>query len=399
MNSRNMILSGALLAVLVAMLTFSSAPIALAVPVTTGPPIVGGLGVFVVKKATLLCDNGASAPGNQNPPEIGGCVDLEAQDTSLLGTVTDARFNDYMFTGEQLVELVVARDLSGAALLPSTANLQVDGMNKVLCTVYTGSTTDWYGHDLTDLLKVIPPVMGTSDKPGFDATYDQLYQCTLTVTPTMVGTPSSVAVKVTDTAATTAISEVQKWYFNPAISISLSFSSLTGGITFPSANPGQTVLSTNSLIINNNAAGGVDLAVYLAGHDLVDTSGIGLCPTSNTLNINDIGYRCKIGSYYSELYTPLPHIKESNTCHDLSLRQCDAEDNWGTTEGTITSKVPYQTPVSNGYNDLLPDATSEFTSLLYNGHNAECWFQLTVPVPCSGTFSASNAIDVLVRAI
>lgn len=398
MKSRNMILSGALLAVLVAMLTFSSAPIALAVPVQTGDNPVGGLGVFVIKKATILCDSAPQAPGNQLPPEIGGCVDVTVN-SNLLGNQSDARFNDYMFTGEQLAELVVARDLNGAEFLASTATMMVDGVSKVQCTQIPDSTAldykaggdgpshKWYGHDISSLLHILPPAMGTSDQPGYQSQFDRLYNCLLTVTPSMVGAPSSVKVTVTESAQSlTASSEVQKWYFNPAISISLSFSS-GSGIVFPGANPGSTVFSTNSLIINNNAAGGVDLAVYLAGHDLIDTSGNGLCPTTNTLNVNNIRYRCKVGSYYSEVYQPICHLKEANGCQDLQTRQCLCEDDW------------HQGAGSGGFNDLLPDANSAWTSLLYNGHTAECWFSLSVPLPCAGTFSASNAIDVLVRAI
>jgi hypothetical protein len=196
----------------------------------------------------------------------------------------------------------------------------------------------------------------------------------------MVGNPSSVTVQVSAVASNTATTDVQKWYFNPAISISISFDSGTS-ISFPAAQAGQVVYSTNTLMIKNTAAGGVDLAVYLAGNDLRDTSGIGLCPDSNVLDVNNLAYRCKVGTYMSEVYAPLPHLKEANKCHDLTTRQCLVEDRW------------------EGHNDLLPDAANPFTSILYNGHTAECWFQLKVPLPCIGTYSAANAVDVLVRAI
>jgi hypothetical protein len=140
-------------------------------------------------------------------------------------------------------------------------------------------------------------------------------------------------------------------------------------------------LGIDNLMIKNTAAGGVDLAAYLTGHDLTDTSGVGLCPSTNVLNVNNLAYRCKVGTYMSEVYTSLPHLKEANECHDLSDRQCLVEDGW------------------TGHNDLLPDADQATTGLLYNGHTAECWFQLSVPLPCIGSYSASNAVDVLVRAI
>jgi hypothetical protein len=196
----------------------------------------------------------------------------------------------------------------------------------------------------------------------------------------MIGNPSSVTVQVSEISGSTAQAVVQKWYFNPAISISISFDS-GGSIQFPPAMAGQVVFSTNTLMIKNTAAGGVDLAVYLVGNDLKDSSGIGLCPWTNVLDINQMRYRCKVGTYLSEEWTKLSHLKEANECHDLDTRQCLVEDGW------------------DHYNDLLPDAASAVTSLLYNGHTAECWFKLTVPIPCIGTFSAANAVEVLVRAI
>ena len=390
MNSRNIVLSGVALAVLVAMLTFSSAPIALAVPVGTGVTPQGMLTVFTIKKAALICDSGASAPQDQNPPEIGGCVDVYNPDEGVSGShnVTDNRFNEYLFSGEQLAELVVARDLNGAQFQSSTANLMVDGSSKVTCRQYpdadaarlaSGSET-WFGHNVRDLLQILPPAQGVSDTTGYNQSFDKIYECILTVTPAMVGSPSSVNVQVSDVAGNTATTDVQKWYMNPAISISVSFDS-GSAITFPAAQAGQTVYSTNTLMIKNTAAGGVDLAVYLAGNDLVDQSGIGKCPVSNILSINNMGYRCKVGTYMSEEYTPLQNLNTKQECDSLKDRQC------------LVDGKEHQ------YNDLLPDASDAFTSILYNGHTAECWFSLTIPLPCIGSFSAGNAVDILVRAI
>jgi hypothetical protein len=357
------------------------------------------LAVFTVKKAALICDQGASAPPNQNPPEIGGCVDVMNPDYPISGNsnhpnITDYRFNEYLFTGEQLAELVVARDLDGAQFLASTASLWVDNASVVTCsdvTSYRQSdgknyTTGalWFGHDVSSLLAILPPAMGISDPTGFSPTFDKIYQCILTVTPSMVGNPSSVAVQVSDVEGNKATSDVQKWYFNPAIVVSVNFDS-GSAIQFPAAQPGQTVYSTNTLLIKNIAAGGVDLAVYLTGNDLVDTSGIGQCPTSNVLNVNNLAYRCKVGTYMSEKFTPLQHLKTGQVCLDFSARHCLVEN----VTATPTFKI----------NDLLPDASSAFTSLLYNQHTAECWFQLNVPLPCIGSFSASDAVDILVRAI
>ena len=378
MNSRNkIILSGALLALVMLVTTnvfFTSS--ALAVGVETGTSPDGQLAVFVIKKAALICDKGAQAPSSQDAPEIGGCVDNTFQDSALYGNTTGNRFNQYLFSGEQLAELVVARDLSGATFLSSTAALSIGGSQKVVCTEIPYSST-WYGHDVHILLGSIPPAMGISDTAGFSATYDKLYNCLVTVTPSMVDY-KSVAVTVTDSLSRSATTEAQKWYFNPAISISISFDS-GSSVLFPHTQPGQTVYSTNTLIIKNTAAGGVDLAAYLVGNDLYDTSGVALCPDSNILSVTNIAYRCKVGTFMSETFTPLQHLKEAAVCKEFNLRHCLVD--------------------TNNFNDLLPDASYAWTSILYNQHQAECWFKLTVPVPCAGTFTNPSAIEVLVRAL
>jgi len=393
-SRKTIILSGVALAVLVAMLSFSSAPIALATPVGGGYTPSTSLSVFVIKKQALICDEGASAPPSQSPPEIGGCIDVDFDDDGLQDDhgIEGYRFNEYLFAGEQLAELVVARDLNGAEFLASTASMMVDGASKVTCLDVTDkkyqSGTHWYGHDVTLLLDIMPPQQGVIDKEGFDARFDKVYECLMTVTPSMVGSPSSVSVQVSELSGTTARSVVQKWYFNPAISISVSFDSGTS-VSFPPAMAGQIVYSTNTLMIGNTAAGGVDLAVYITGHDLKDSSNIGICPTTNVLNINNMEYRCKVGTYMSEVYTPICHLKEANECKDLSDRQCLVGDEC----------LDGATPLGGTHNDLIPDAQKARTSILYNGHTAECWFRLSVPVPCIGTYSASDAVDVLVRAI
>jgi hypothetical protein len=230
--------------------------------------------------------------------------------------------------------------------------------------------------------------MGISDTTGYSATFDKLYNCLYTTnTKLVLSGEQPVVVEVSD-GTTTVTTNTQTWYFNPAISIKVSFDSGTE-IQFPAAQPGQTVYSTNTLKIQNTGAGGVDLAVYLVGHDLTGSIG-SLCPISNVLNINNMAYRCKVGTYVSEVFTPISHLKEANGCRDLSSMQCLVEDAWLADSGS---------KYAGTNNNLLPDASSAFTSILYNQHTAECWFKLDVPIPCLGTFSATDAVDVLVRAI
>ena len=402
MNSRNMILSGAIVALVMLVTTnvfFASS--ALAVGSQGNVNIGAGLAIYEVKKGILICDQGQSAPQSQLPPELGGCIDVSNQDGGVSGNITDMRFGSYLFGGEQMIYLAVARDLNGATFLPSTATLQIAGSNAVTCTKVDQQTTDsyksgtpWFGHNLAALLSTLPPAMGVSDTSGFNPQFDALYQCIYTVKPLDAG-QQSVTVQVTVGSNSVSTLE-EKFWFNPQISISVSFDSGIS-LTFPAMQAGQNATSLNSLLITNNAMGGVDLATYLVGNDLIDSTGTGLCPTTDVLSVNNLAYRCSVGSYFSERWTPLSTLKEANTCHDLSARQCLVEDNWASVESQVTHGWPQQ--ISDGHNDLIPDASSPFASILYNAHTAQCSFMLHVPLPCQGTFSSDSAVDVLVRAI
>jgi len=370
---------------------------------------------FTVKKVALICDSGASAPQSQNPPEIGGCVDDNfgasiPEITGTNSTLYDVRFNQYLFEGEQLAELVVAQDTNGAIALNSVANFLVGNTSKVLCMDVTSAGYQignlWYGHDVHLLLQTLPP-------GGFNPLYDKIYSCLWTVTSADMG-QQSVATLVGDSVGNTALTTTQSWYLNPAISISVSFDSGTS-VQFPTAQAGSTVYSTNTMIIKNTALGGVDLVTYLTGNDMADSSGHGLCPSSNVLNINQMSYRCLVGSLQSETWTPLAHLKENNGCFGSSSTTTSTSSTTTTTEdATITSTtttatgpspaspIPTQCDVQDAWsfsNLILPDASNQAFSIIGNGHQAQCWFQLNVPFPCIGTYSAANAVDILVRAL
>jgi hypothetical protein len=416
MNSRNTILSGALLALvaIVSMNMFTVTGVkAYTQPASWIPS--AGLGIWEVKNDIQICNTGSSTP--QGPTyEIGGCVDLKPDkytENSVSGNQTFVRSGSYLFTGEQLEILAVVRDFNGPTVLPQTATLMIDGVPKVQCPIYSdASISSWFGHDVTELLEQLPPQEG-SIGPGFNAgtpsqptlVTDQLYSCSYTVTPADVDLAGKVSVSITDISGNTAATLPDVWAFNPPISASVSFSSGTS-LTFPSVQPGTTTLSSNSMLIKNTALGGVDLAVFLTGNDLIDTSGTAMCPTSNVLNVNNIGYRCNVGSYDSEQWTPLPHLKEANTCGDAYAYNGET---WVHTPGALSETVKSddivgsQCLVEDGWtqsNLLIPDLGSFVSdSVLGSGQQAQCNFQLNAPFPCFGTYSASNAVDVLIRAV
>jgi len=390
MNSRKMILSGAILA-MIAVLTVAVQP-ALAENIGGGPGNFPPQ-IYLLKKAFDICmPESGTIPGGSMPPsgQQEGCVDLFN---------SDVRMNEYAFTGEQIAELVAARDLNGAIDLVK-ADLMVDGSAVVKCNDVTAdaiagtnqgnfkenpmaderpdldgfqviSSTNyntWFGHKI-DYTQI--PAKSAGTITGLDTRFDKLYECILTVTPSMSG-KSEVLVTAWDQADETGDSPLQMWWFNPAIVLDVSTSD-GGPIAFEDgASPGQMVYSTNSLFVENDAEGGVDLYAWIAATDLVDTSGAAKCPTSNVLESDQMEYRCKIGTLFNDPWTPLTNPVDSMSCR-FAQRCQNAQP-------------------------LLPSDGLPLVSFILNGHTAECWFRITYPVPCVGTFDEGQVL-LYVRAV
>jgi len=183
----------------------------------------------------------------------------------------------------------------------------------------------------------------------------------------------------------------QVW-FNPEIYIDVFLSDGTA-IEFEEGSAGETVYSVNTLKIKNEDSGaGVDVAVWLAGTDLVSSVLPAKCPDSQVLEAENIEFRCKIGSVMNNPWHKLPNPNDKEPCNPVknqdekpcSLTWNDATDNY---EGECSCQ---------GAVDIVPDAKVE--NILYAGHTAECWFRLTYPVPCVGLFDTGEVL-VFARAI
>jgi hypothetical protein len=392
MKTQAKILSGiGIIAVLMALTALSNSAMAGEINIGAGP---GNFvpKVYLLKKAFDICDHWNNIPGGSVPPsgQQYGCVDF-----------TGERLNEYAFTGEQIAELVDARDFNGAIDILS-AYLQVDGVSIAKCNDITNQITDscggaaycsnchdkevcnadpncawgyyWFGHLIN-----FDDIPAESMAPqGFDSSFDKLYECILTVTPEMNGNPSEVLVQATDEAGATGNSPVQEWYFNPAIMIDV-FTNDGQPITFDVGQPGQTVYSLNTLKIKNEAEGGVDLVAWLAGTDLTSPEVASKCPYSNVFDVEGlldpsgrqygIEYRCKIGTFFNN---PWNFVQNPNDKLDCTLDCCQ------------------------GAKPLIPD--TGMVSIVANGHTAECWFRLTYPVPCVGDFT-DGQILIYARAI
>jgi hypothetical protein len=331
-----------------------------------------------------LFGTGGSTPYGDQTIQYGGCKDTE----------DELRYNEYAFTGEQILELVVVRDLNGAIDIEG-ADVIVNGYTEAKCDdvtnvfdhngdgVYTPHALDkdtWFEHDVADLLATIPPKKGPSDTTGFDLRFDKIYECILTVEPSWAGI-SIVNIEARDQSGSVSTDAIaQSWFFNPAVTLDLDTNDGANSIWYEDGVPGQTVYSGNKLVITNLAEGGVDLLVFIAADDLTDPTHFGAkCPVSNVLDVEDnMEYNCKIGTMKDELWNDIENKNTKEGCHcEISLDPNDP------LRGNCYGATP-----------LLDD----FLPILMNQHEAECQFRLTYPVPCVGSFT-EGLIHIIVRTI
>jgi hypothetical protein len=313
----------------------------------------------------------------------GACPD--GFDLQLDGSITPQyyfRNEEYAFTGEQVSELVIARDLNGAADL-SYAKVTVDTYTEALCmelTVQDGYVTLHNGQQV-QLPTDVPPADNAADEPGYNPLFDKVYECMWTVEPQWYG-ESMVNIDVYDQSGAHSTDGIaQNWFFNPVIMIDLETNNGAPGIEFEEGVPGETVYSTNKLVITNLAEGAVDLRAWIGASDLTDPEHSGaLCPYSNVLDTDaftkgkDWGmeYRGKSGTYYGE-WNDITNKDPSCGCGFEAGSKC----------------IGLQDIVWGGDTD---------TQIIMNMHSDEVEFRLTYPIPCIGSFTQGQ-IYVIVRAV
>jgi len=350
MKSRNnkIVLSG-IIAVFLAM-TFANSALASSFPQQAAPGNIAPR-IYLINSSYDICYNdfdGGSRPDGFNL-QTDGCL--------YLG---EYRFEEYAFTGEQLMWRVVVRDLNGAQDI-SYAKFTVGGLTEALCTQIL--LTEKSNPDQIPAWETAPA--------GFNSTFDKAFMCRLTVEPQWAGQQSVNIDAYDQSGAVSTMSIAQSWFFNPAVSLILATNDGSPKITYEPGVPGQTVMSTNKLVVTNNAAGGVDLWAFIAADDLTDPSNSGaLCPVSNVLDVDKkMEYRCKIGTFENDPWHLITN--KDNTM------QCGI--------GSCYNAQP-----------LTPDIFKY--SIIGNLKSAECQFRLTYPVPCIGNFS-QGLIHIIVKAL
>ena len=395
MNTRNMILSG-LLAVTVLMIMSTNLVYASDYP---GSALaVGDPHVYLLKKDFAICGQYDSAmpPSDQQY----GCL------SRFEFNATYERVNEYAFTGERIAELVAVRQVQGAELI-QRAEMVVGDDTRVLCNDVTNRADVKSGHwdpfnpnpqaniglDIHQEKLDMPPSYTTGSTNGFNLVTDKIYQCIFTVTSDMGYNPKTdtgsggdvltevyvVATSMDEMAMEEyGASQLQVWYFNPEVIIDISLVPADTELAFPAREGmSQTVYSYNTMLIKNSAEGGVDLFVWLAGQNLEAVTPYAQCPATNVLDINNVEFRCKIGTLFQQDWRDVPHWDDSLACPTKDL------------QFTCQGAVPLV---------KINDGTFPF-GLLANGHTAECWFRLNYPTPCVGEFSNEQSIMLFARAI
>jgi len=228
---------------------------------------------------------------------------------------------------------------------------------------------------------------------------DRAYVCHLTVEPQWDGEKEVKITAYNSAFEPTDGTHVETWFFNPALSMSVSTSD-GQAIHFEEMPYGatgdlRTVHSLNRLKVKNTAEGGVNMWMYLAGTDLTDPSGASKCPTTNVLTIDRMEYRGWSGTQWhsNEGWIEMGKYDQNAACDVISggfkLGASDI-DNDGRLEAvpTQTLKCYGGLPVPYDINAL--DAA--LSHVLTNQGNLEVEFKLTYPTPCVGSFTQGSLL-------
>jgi hypothetical protein len=358
MKTRDIVLSG-VIGLLIMLVALNTSVMASSFPQNATPGNVPPR-IYLIDSSYDICAD------NQYVQYYGGSGSrpdgFNLQEDGCLVLADDYRFEEYAFTGEQLFWKVVVRDLNGAEDI-SYAKFTVAGYTEALC-IEQSNPSD---HTWSDQI----PAWETAED-GFQHLTDKAFMCILTVEPQWHG-QQSVNIAAWDQAGQVSTMAIaQSWFFNPAIMLQLTTNDGQPAITYEPGVPGQTVMSTNKLVVTNLAEGGVDLWAFIAADDLTDPTHSGaLCPVSNVLDVEtNMEYRCKIGTFEDDCWHSMTNKDNTLGC----------------------------SPMVCYYAQRLVWSNVMPFSIIGNLKSAECQFRLHYPVPCIGSFT-QGLIHIIVKAV
>lgn len=345
-------------------------------------------GIFSLVLATLVLGTAVFAdvavgetgigaqPGDQDPRICVKHRDVTiGWDADPVGiNALDYRTGMYAFAGELIEFTIVVRDPNGA-LDVGFPKIRVAGAPEVLCNeIELPYECDGMGM--------------------INSETDRAYVCHLTVEPSWEDEKEVKITAYNSAFEPTDGTHVETWFFNPALSMSVStsdgmaihFEEMPYGADTPEE---RTVHSLNRLKVKNTAEGGVNMWMYLAGTDLYDPSGASKCPVTNQLSIRQMAYRGWSGTQWTswEGWVQMGKYDQNAACDPV------AEDSYINAVGSDLVSDTDMTcygglPVPYDHNALQP----QLSHLLTNQGNLEVEFKLTYPTPCVGTFSEGSLL-------
>jgi hypothetical protein len=304
----------------------------------------------------------------------------------------DYRTGLYAFTGEQISYVVVVRDPNGALDIGFVKAL-VGGQEEVL------------GNPIEN------PDFTTCDGMGdlhfgIEGT-DKAFHVLISVEPQWYGDTKVVVAAYNSNNQVTEATHNENWFFNPAISISVTtsdgmpihFEQLPYGADTPEE---RTVHSLNKIKVKNTAEGGVNMWMYVGGTDLYDPTGASKCPLTNYIGIEEDS-----GLAVNE-HGLVPHVMQYRGWSGTqwtswegwnNMYKYNQNDGCGFTNKNFDGVMSCYGATPVPYGDTGADAqVSQLENVLTNQGTLEIEFKLTYPMPCVGSFS-QGTIYVFGKAV
>ena len=298
-------------------------------------------------------------PGDQDPQ-----ICIYHRQVRIDG-ITDCNYRTslYAFAGEMIEFTIVIRDPNGALDI-GFPKIRVASAPEVLCNEY-------------DLPQSCDGMGDMNEET------DRAYHCLLTVEPQWDGEKEVKITAYNSAFEPTDGTHVETWFFNPALSMSVSTSDGMAihfeEMPYGATSDLRTVHSLNRLKVKNTAEGGVNMWMYLAGTDLTDPSGASKCPTTNLLSIKQMEYRGWSGTQWhsNEGWQVMGKYDQNANCAVIGT-------------GTLLTEMKCYggKPVPYDTNALEP----QLSHLLTNQGNLEVEFKLTYPTPCVGSFTQGSLL-------
>jgi len=287
---------------------------------------------------------------------------------------------NYLFSGETMAWYVMIWDENGESDIDDVLVMRDDGAGPVgVGACGELDPADFYIFDGDELPQF--NLDGSFGEPdSFEDATMNLYKCLLIVPALPVTGDQDFFIRATDDDGNIGDSTwTDTLAVNPPLSVSL-----TGAISFGSAEAGETATS-NSVTLDNVGSDGVVMDMYIASDDFfTDPSNpLAICGDGNGIPFDAFSYFATKGSSNSG----------SNNANYEGLGAGDGTGDFTPGETCNANEDEYtpMTSHSGETNDMCRIINHlEDGSLLVQGQSMSLTFQVDVPTPCTGSFTSGQ---------